>query len=103
MNEPTEIPGQNTQWPIWEAFVQLEWGKPHIHAGSLHAPDPEMALQNARDLYGRREIPKSIWVVPSGAISATKLSDEGPFFDAMDDKPYLHPRFYKVPKGVRNL
>ena len=92
-----------TEWPLWEVFVQLAFGKPHEHAGSVHAPDAEMALQNARDVYARREIPKSIWVVPTESITATMHSDNGPFFDASDDKPYRHPQFYKVPRGVKNL
>ena len=37
-----------------EVFVQLETGKPPEHAGSLRAPDPELALLNARDVYARR-------------------------------------------------
>ena len=35
------------------------------HVGSLHAPDAEMALRNARDLYTRRQEGVSIWVVPA--------------------------------------
>jgi len=93
----------NTEWPLWEVFAQLKWGKPHEHCGSIHAPDAEMALQNARDVYARRDVPKSMWVVPSEAVHATKLEDNEPFFDPMDDKPYRHPQFYKTPRGVRNL
>ena len=93
----------NTEWPLWEVFAQLKWGKPHQHCGSVHAPDAEMAMQNARDVYARREIPVSLWVVPSDAISSTSRDDSGPFFDASDDKPYRHPQFYTSPKGVKNL
>jgi ring-1,2-phenylacetyl-CoA epoxidase subunit PaaB len=25
----------------------------------------------------------------------------GPFFDPGNDKPYRHPQFYKIPRGVR--
>jgi len=25
----------------------------------------------------------------------------GPFFDPGNDKPYRHPQFYKVPRGVK--
>ena len=38
----------DSQWPLWEVFTQSKTGLPHEHAGSLHAPDAEMALQNAR-------------------------------------------------------
>ena len=38
-------------------------GLSHVHVGSLHAPDAEMALRNARDLYTRRQEGVSLWVV----------------------------------------
>ena len=90
----------DTQWPLWEVFVQEKTGAPHEHAGSVHAVDREMALQNARDVYGRRGA-VSMWVVPTDAITATSPDDVGPFFDPADDKPYRHPQFYKTPRGVR--
>ena len=91
------------QWPLWEVFTQPPGGGPHEHAGSLHAPDAELALQNARDTYSRRGEAVSIWVVPSSAITASSPEDAGPFFDPGNDKPYRHPQFYKVPKGTREL
>ncbi len=99
----TEEPMRKDEWPLWEVFAQTRWGKPHEHCGSVHAPDREMALQNARDVYARRDNVKSIWVVPASEISATKLEDQGPFFDAIDDTPYRHPQFYKTPRGVKDL
>jgi ring-1,2-phenylacetyl-CoA epoxidase subunit PaaB len=93
----------DTQWPLWEVFTQSAQGAPHEHAGSVHAPDAETALQNARDVYSRRSEAISIWVVPSEAIVASQPEDVGPFFDPAADKVYRHPQFYKVPKGVRGL
>jgi ring-1,2-phenylacetyl-CoA epoxidase subunit PaaB len=90
----------DSQWPLWEVFVQEKTGAPHEHAGSVHAVDREMALQNARDVYGRRGA-VSMWVVPTDAIVATSPDDAGPFFDPADDKAYRHPQFYKTPRGVR--
>lgn len=92
----------DTQWPLWEVFVQEDQGAPHEHAGSVHAVDREHALQNARDVYGRRGA-LSMWVVPSGEISATTPDDVAPFFDPGNDKPYRHPQFYRVPRGVRGV
>ncbi len=93
----------DTQWQLWEIFVQSETGAPHEHAGSLHAPDAEMALQNARDVYSRRGEAISIWVVPTQCITATTPSDTQPFFDPAQDKIYRHPQFYHVPKSVKGL
>jgi ring-1,2-phenylacetyl-CoA epoxidase subunit PaaB len=90
----------DTQWPLWEVFVQDAQGAPHSHAGSVHAVDAEHALQNARDVYGRRGA-LSMWVVPAATITATSPDDTGPFFDPADDKVYRHPQFYKAPRGVR--
>src|SRR5215831_15294830 len=58
-------------WPLWEVFTQPPGGGPHEHAGSLHAPDAELALQNARDTYSRRGEAVSIWVVQSTQITAS--------------------------------
>ena len=98
---PQEEHAEDSQWPLWEVFVQPPGAGPHEHAGSVHAADAESALQNARDVYARRGEAKSIWVVPSNAITASTPEDVGPFFDPADDKPYRHPQFYKAPRGVR--
>lgn len=93
-----------TDWPLWEVFVQEgHTGAPHEHAGSVHAVDAEMALQNARDVYGRRGKLTSVWVVQSNVIVASAPEDRGPFFDPGADKIYRHPHFYKVPIGVKGL
>lgn len=91
------------QWPLWEVFTQPNKGQPFEHVGSVHAPDGEMALQNARDVYARRGEAVNLWVVPSSAIVASAPSDAGPFFDPGNDKPYRHPQFYIAPRGVRIL
>ena len=100
--KPTDAdPAADSQWPLWEVFLQPPKGEPHEHAGSLHAVSAEQALQNARDVYARRGEAVSIWVVPSAEITASTPEDMGPFFDPGNDKPYRHPQFYKVPRGVR--
>lgn len=94
---------KETQWPLWEVFIQSKPGLQHKHAGSVHAADAEMALQNARDVYTRRSEGVSIWVVQANAITASSPSDSGPFFDPANDKAYRHPSFYSVPEGVQHL
>lgn len=91
----------NTLTPLWEVFTQDSSGGPHEHAGSVHAANGEMALQNARDVYARRGKLKSIWVVPAREIVASLPEDRGAFFDPADDKPYRHPTFYLPPKGMK--
>jgi ring-1,2-phenylacetyl-CoA epoxidase subunit PaaB len=58
----------DTQWPRFEVFHQEAPDQPHRHAGSVHAPDSEMALLNARDVFVRRPECSSLWVAPAVAI-----------------------------------
>ena len=58
----------DTQWPRYEVFKQDNLKKPHESIGSVHAPDPEMALLNARDVFVRRPSAISLWVVPETAV-----------------------------------
>nr|ABM53504.1 putative phenylacetic acid degradation PaaH [uncultured bacterium CBNPD1 BAC clone 67] len=89
--------------PLWEVFIRSRTGLSHRHAGSLHAPDAEMALQNARDVYTRRGEGLSIWVVPSGAITASDPSDKDALFEPTATKIYRHPTFYEVPDEVGHM
>ena len=57
--------------PLWEVFIRAKAGLAHRHVGSVHAADPEMALQAARDVYTRRGEGVSLWVVPSASITAS--------------------------------
>jgi ring-1,2-phenylacetyl-CoA epoxidase subunit PaaB len=90
-------------WPLWEIFVRSENGLAHKHVGSLHAADAEMAVQNARDLYTRRNEGVSIWVVRSSDIVATDPAQSDALFEPSEDKAYRHATFYQVPEGVKHL
>ncbi|RMG76305.1 MAG: 1,2-phenylacetyl-CoA epoxidase subunit B [Bacteroidetes bacterium] len=93
----------DTQLQSWEVFIQSKTGLPYKHAGSVHAADAEMALQNARDLYTRRNEGSSIWVVPTDAIVASNPEDAEIFFDPANDKIYRTPTFYKMPEGAKHI
>jgi ring-1,2-phenylacetyl-CoA epoxidase subunit PaaB len=88
---------------LWEVFVRPRAGLHHQHAGSLHAVDAGMALENARDVFTRRGEAASIWVVPSAEIVASDPAEAGELFEPAMDKIYRHPTFYEVPDGVSNL
>ena len=90
-------------WPLWEVFIRSRQGLGHKHAGSLHAADAQMAIQNARDVYTRRQEGVSIWVVPAQAITASSPDDKDVLFDPANDKVYRHPTFYKLPDEVNNM
>ena len=88
---------------LWEVFVRPRRGLSHVHVGSLHAEDAELALRNARDVFTRRNEGVSIWVVPSAEITASSPDERDAFFDPAGDKVYRHPTFYDVPEGLTHL
>lgn len=90
-------------WPLWEVFIRQRRGLSHTHAGSIHAPDAETALQNARDVYTRRSEAVSLWVVPSAVIVASDPDAAEEFFDPAADKAYRHPTFYTIPEEVGHM
>ncbi|PNG55689.1 1,2-phenylacetyl-CoA monooxygenase, subunit B [Variovorax sp. WDL1] len=100
---PKATASAGREWPLWEVFVRSKAGLDHKHCGSLHAPDPKMALQMARDVYTRRQEGVSVWVVRSDQIVASDPGDKDMFFDPAEDKVYRHPTFYVLPKSVDHM
>ena len=47
----------------WEVFRREKDGDPMRHGGSVLAPDPELAVHYARELFGRRGESLELWVV----------------------------------------
>jgi ring-1,2-phenylacetyl-CoA epoxidase subunit PaaB len=92
-----------SDFPLFEVFIRSSRGLDHKHVGSLHAKDYEQALEYARDCYTRRSEGVSIWVVKSSDIVASQEEDAVSFYDPMDDKPYRHASYYKLPEAVNNM
>ena len=91
------------EWPLWEIFVRSQHGLSHKHVGSLHAPDAEMAINNARDVYTRRNEGVSIWVVLANQIIASSPHDKEELCEPANTKVYRHPTFFPIPEEVKNL
>jgi len=91
------------EWPLWEIFIRSQHGLAHKHVGSLHAPDAEMAINNARDVYTRRNEGVSVWVVKASNIVASSPSDKGPLFEPANSKVYRHPTFFPMPEEVKHI
>ncbi|MFM2358796.1 MAG: hypothetical protein RLY16_789 [Bacteroidota bacterium] len=100
---PTADAGDKASWPLWEVFIRSKQGLDHKHAGSLHATDAAMALENARDVYTRRMEGISIWVVESKHIHASNPDEADSFFEPANDKVYRHPTFYQLPEAVNHM
>ena len=90
-------------WPLWEIFIRSKQGLDHKHAGSLHAADAAMAIENARDVYTRRQEGVSIWVVESKYITASNPEEAGELYEPAVDKIYRHPTFYNLPDEVNHM
>ena len=90
-------------WPLWEVFIRSKQGMDHKHAGSLHATDATMAIENARDVYTRRQEGVSLWVVESKYIHASNPDDAHSLYDPADDKIYRHPGFYEMPEEIKHM
>ncbi len=86
----------DTQWETYEVFHQSRRGDAHVHVGSVHAPDPQMALQLARDQFARRLSCVSLWVVRTSDITATDYQDPD-FFARVTDKSYRDPKAFDAP------
>jgi ring-1,2-phenylacetyl-CoA epoxidase subunit PaaB len=104
-NEPTpaEANRDGHEWPLWEVFIRSKQGLDHKHVGSLHAADAKMAVENARDVYTRRQEGISIWVVESKYIHASNPDEAQSMYDPANDKVYRHPTFYDLPDEVKQM
>jgi ring-1,2-phenylacetyl-CoA epoxidase subunit PaaB len=67
----------DTQWPRYQVFLQDKPGAPYQDVGSVHAPDGELALFNARDVFVRRPQCFGLWVVRADKI-LSKTAEEIP-------------------------
>ena len=74
----------------WEVFRQEKDGDPMRHGGNVMAPDVELALHYAREMYSRRGESTRLWVVRRADIAV------------LDDPDLLQPpldRSFKKPGG----
>ena len=93
----------NGAWPLWEVFIRSKQGLDHKHVGSLHAADAQMGIENARDVYTRRQEGVSIWVVESRYIHASNPDEAESFYEPANDKVYRHPTFYDLPDELTHM
>ncbi|MEO8469326.1 MAG: hypothetical protein ABI573_06625 [Chloroflexota bacterium] len=74
----------------YEVFRQEKDGDPMRHGGNVMAPDPELALHYAREMFGRRQESARLWIVRRADIAV------------LDDLDLLKPpldRSFKKPGG----
>lgn len=98
----SEVPAENEyipkaeldQWETFEVFHQTSRGAQHVHVGSVHAPNAELAIIFAKEQYARRMKCVNLWVAKTSAISATSY-DDSDMFEAATDKSYREAFGYK--------
>ena len=61
------------------------------------------AIENARDVYTRRQEGVSIWVIESKHITASNPDEAGELYEPAVDKIYRHPTFYDLPDGIEHM
>jgi len=98
-----EAVATSIEWPLWEIFVRSKQGLDHKHVGSLHAADAAMAIENARDVYTRRQEGVSIWAIESKHIHASNPDEAASFYEPATDKVYRHPTFYELPIELKHI
>jgi phenylacetate-CoA oxygenase PaaH subunit len=77
---------------VYEVFRREKAGAPMIHAGSVTADCPDLALIYARESFGRRGESQALWVVSRAAVLE------------LDDADILTPvldRDYRSVEGYR--
>ena len=77
---------------VYEVFRRERVGAPMVHAGSVAAASPDLALIYAREVYGRRGESSALWVAPRES------------FAVLEDGDVLHPaieRTYRLVDGYR--
>ena len=74
----------------WEVFRQEKEGDPMRHGGNVMAPDADLAMHYARELFGRRQESTRLWIVRRADIAV------------LEDQDLLNPpldRSFKKPGG----
>ena len=81
-------PASSSNPPVYEVFRREKAGAPMIHAGTVTAAGPDLALIYARESFGRRGESHALWIVPRAALIE------------LDDADILAPT---LDRGYRNV
>lgn len=77
---------------VYEVFVQWQRGRPHEHAETVNASDPDMALTLAKRNVDLRSEPVDIWVAPRRAMR--RVSPDDPSLRPSTDRGYRETGWY---------
>jgi ring-1,2-phenylacetyl-CoA epoxidase subunit PaaB len=86
----------DSQWPRFIVFQQDAPGAPYHYDGSVHAPDAELALLNARDVFTRRPECSGLWVVRADRIYARTAEELATHASTEQPGPNGHAERYTL-------
>jgi len=87
----------DTQWPRYYVFEKPDERAEFLHAGSVHAPDDEMALLIARDVFARRPERVAMWVARADRLHTwTKEQVTGAPAEGLSDEADAPTELYQV-------
>jgi ring-1,2-phenylacetyl-CoA epoxidase subunit PaaB len=84
----------------YEVFEQKKRGTHHMHVGSVHAPNSELAMMFAKEQYTRRGNCVNLWVVKTSEIFVTQYEDAD-IFENTPSKLHRDPNSYKVMDRIK--
>ncbi len=88
------------QWENYEVFHQKKRGTQHVHVGSVHAPNAELAFLFAKEQYTRRGQCVNIWVVRTADVFASEYEDDD-IFETTPEKKHREAESYKVMDRIK--
>jgi ring-1,2-phenylacetyl-CoA epoxidase subunit PaaB len=97
--DPLEPKPELDQFQTFEVFHQGKSGAHHVHVGSVHAPNRELALLLAKEQYGRRGQTVNLWVVNTRDVF-TMAADDADVFATTPEKKYREVAAYMVRNKV---
>lgn len=86
----------------YEVFHQTKPGDRHVHVGSVHAANHEMAFLYAKEQYCRRGKTNNIWVVRTSDVIVLPDEDSD-MFESTPEKLHREAGFYKVRDKIENF
>lgn len=87
------------QHQTYEVFHQQKSGAHHIHVGNVHAPNAELALIVAKEVFGRRGQTRNLWVVRTADV-VTMSNADSDVFATTPEKGYRDVAAYMVRNKV---
>lgn len=102
VNNTIEPLAEMDNWETYEVFHQKKRGDQHVHVGIVHAPNAEMALVFAKEVFGRRGVTANLWVVKTANVFTTDY-DDADMFENNDSKDFHNAGGFKVMEKINKF